>query len=94
MIILIISATKGGKDRVELEHSKTYEMTCVPSEDADQTADPCSLIQCCRPHEEALGPWLSFEHSAKTDQTAGIARFEPVKQLKSMLTPICFSISS
>ena len=36
--------------------TKTNKMACAPSEDSDQSGQ----------YEEALGPWLSLERTAKT----------------------------
>ena len=40
----------------------------APSEDSDQPGHPPSLISLRCPCE-AMGPWLTIEHQAKTDQT-------------------------
>ena len=50
----------------ELQHDKTNKMTCAPNEDSVQPAQPRSLISLHCPHEEALGPWLFLERTAKT----------------------------
>ena len=42
-------------------------MTCAPK-DSDQPGHRPSLISLRCPHEEALGPWLSLEHTALTDR--------------------------
>ena len=46
---------------------------CAPSEDSDQPGHPPSLISLRHPHEESLGPELSIERTAKTDQTGWMA---------------------
>ena len=48
---------------------KNQQNDCAPSEDSDQPGHPPSLISLHCPHEEALRSWLSFERTAKTDQT-------------------------
>ena len=50
----------------EPEHDKTYKITSAPSEDSDQPGHLPSLISLHCLHEEALGPKLSFERTAKT----------------------------
>ena len=40
----------------EMEHNKTNEMTCAPSEDSDQTGHQPSPISFCCPPEGSLGP--------------------------------------
>ena len=43
-----------------------YHQTCIPSEDLNQLAHPCSLIGLhCSP-EKNLNPWLSTELPEKT----------------------------
>ena len=51
------------------EDDKSNKMTCAPSETSDQPGNPPSLISLCFPPEEVLGPKLSIERKAKTDQT-------------------------
>ena len=48
---------------IELQHDKTNKMAYTPSEDLDQPGHPPSLIS---PREEALGPWVPTERTAKT----------------------------
>ena len=49
-------------------------MICAPREDSDQPGHKPSLISLRCPHEETLGPQLSIEHTAKTDQTRRMPR--------------------
>ena len=43
-------------------------------EDSDQPGYPPSLISLRCPHEEAFGPWLPSERTAKTDQSGRTPR--------------------
>ena len=47
---------------------------CARSEDSDQSSHPPNQISLRCPHEEALGPWLPFERTARTDQTRRMSR--------------------
>ena len=51
--------------KIEPEHDKTNKMTCSPGKDSDQPGHPPILITLHCPHEEALGPWLFLERTAK-----------------------------
>ena len=50
------------------ENDKTNKMICAPSKDSDQPGHPPSLISLRCPLEEALGPGLPIEHTAKTQR--------------------------
>ena len=46
--------------------NKTNIMTCAASKDSSQPGHPPSLISLCCPHEEAFGPKVSIERTAKS----------------------------
>ena len=52
--------------QIEPQHNKTNKMKCAPSKDTNQPTQPRLLNSLLCLHEEALGPWLSMEHTAKT----------------------------
>ena len=51
---------------IEPAHDKTNKVICEHSKDSDQSGHPPSLISLCCSHEEALGPQLPIECTAKT----------------------------
>ena len=63
----------GEKLWFEPRHDKTNKMTCAASEGSEQSGHSPSLISLRCP-QEVVGPWLSLEHTAKTDQTGRMLR--------------------
>ena len=58
----------------EPQHDETNKMACAPSKDRSACASAQSDQRLRCPHEEALGPWLSTERTAKTDQSGWMLR--------------------
>ena len=63
-----------GEKPYEPPHDKSNKMTCVSSEDSDQPVRPTTRIRLHCLLEEALGPQLVIERTAKTDQTVQMPR--------------------